>query len=205
MPDVKAEILEEAARIVNGARRAAYGTPENNFERIARFWQAYFENTGRPEAMVTAADVSPLMRLMKEARICESPDHRDSHVDLIGYTLTGAEINIRPEPEEIKIKRGALPFWRSGRSLAYYVEGGAVVGDAFEIVGWDRNGSLHHLTETPVEDLPPPMQIGDMVEVIEVPDPMDGPMKTVRFSHCNTGATFKGRHIASQLLVKSTL
>lgn len=92
-PDVKATIADEAKKIVTGARRSAYGKPEDNFERIARFWQVYFENTGRAEAKVTAADVSPLMRLMKEARLCETPDHRDSFVDLVGYTLTGAEIN----------------------------------------------------------------------------------------------------------------
>lgn len=93
VPDVKAALADEAKAIVTGARRSAYGTPEDNFERIARFWQAYFENTGRGDVKLTAADVSPLMRLMKEARLCETPDHRDSFVDLIGYTLTGAEIN----------------------------------------------------------------------------------------------------------------
>lgn len=92
-PDVKTAIADEAKKIVNGARRSAYGRPEDNFERIARFWQVYFENTGRPEAGITARDVSPLMRLMKEARLCETPDHRDSFVDLVGYTLTGAEVN----------------------------------------------------------------------------------------------------------------
>ena len=91
-PDVKTAIADEAKNIVNGARRNAYGRPEDNFERIARFWKAYFENTGRPIDL-TAADVSPLMRLMKEASLCETPDHRDSFVDLVGYTLTGAEIN----------------------------------------------------------------------------------------------------------------
>lgn len=93
MSDVKAAIADEAKAIVTGARRAAYGKPEDNFERIARFWQAYFENTGRGDVQITARDISPLMRLMKEARLCESPDHRDSFVDLVGYTLTGAEIN----------------------------------------------------------------------------------------------------------------
>jgi len=91
-PDVKVNIADEAKRIVSGARRSAYGSPENNFERIARFWQVYFINTGRDVA-ITAADISPLMRLMKEARLCETPTHRDSFVDLIGYTLTGAEVN----------------------------------------------------------------------------------------------------------------
>lgn len=92
-PDIKAEIADEAKRIVSGARRSAYGKPEQNFERIARFWQAYFENTGRGAVNITAADVSPMMRLMKEARLCETPDHRDSFVDLVGYALTGAEVN----------------------------------------------------------------------------------------------------------------
>ena len=89
---IKPYIADEAKRIVDGSRRAAYGTPEQNFERIARFWQAYFLNTGR-EVVITAEDVSPLMRLMKEARLCESPAHLDSYVDLVGYTLTGAEVN----------------------------------------------------------------------------------------------------------------
>jgi len=91
--DIKARIADEAKRIVSGARRSAYGTPEQNFERIARYWQAYFENTGRGSVNVTAADVSPLMRLMKEARLNENPDHYDSLVDLVGYALTGAEVN----------------------------------------------------------------------------------------------------------------
>ena len=97
-PDIKETIADEAKRIVAGARRGAYGKPEQNFERIARFWQAYFENTGRPEAKITAADVSPMLRLMKEARLCETPDHYDSHVDLVGYALTGAEVNKVKKP-----------------------------------------------------------------------------------------------------------
>lgn len=85
-------LMDEAKAIVSGARRSTYGTPERNFDRIALFWNAYFAATGR-DVELTAADVSPLMRLMKEARLCESPDHRDSFVDIIGYTLTGAEVN----------------------------------------------------------------------------------------------------------------
>ena len=40
-------VADTAKNIGSGARRAAYGRPEQNFERIARFWQSYFENTGR--------------------------------------------------------------------------------------------------------------------------------------------------------------
>jgi hypothetical protein len=90
--DIKEELATEALRIVNGSRRSAYGTPERNFERIARYWDAYFKNTGRA-VDITAADVSPLMRLVKEARLNENPKHRDSYVDIIGYTLTAAEVS----------------------------------------------------------------------------------------------------------------
>jgi hypothetical protein len=90
--NVKAHIADEAKRIVDGARRGAYGTPEDNFDRIARFWTAYMANTGR-EVMITAQDVSPMMVLLKLARLCETPDHYDSWVDTVGYALTGAEVN----------------------------------------------------------------------------------------------------------------
>lgn len=90
--NIKPYIADEAKRIVDGARRGAYGTPEDNFARIARFWEAYFWNTGRQIA-ISPEDVSPMMRLLKEARLCETPDHLDSFVDLVGYTLTGAEVN----------------------------------------------------------------------------------------------------------------
>jgi hypothetical protein len=90
--DPRSHIASEALRIVNGDRRGAYGTPEDNFARIARFWTAYMQNTGR-NVQITAEDVSPMMRLMKEARLCENPGHLDSHIDLVGYTLTGAEVN----------------------------------------------------------------------------------------------------------------
>jgi hypothetical protein len=85
-------IADRAKSLVNGDRQKAYGAPEDNFARIARFWTAYFHNTGR-NVEITASDVSPMMRLLKEARLCDTPDHADSHIDLIGYALTGARVN----------------------------------------------------------------------------------------------------------------
>jgi len=84
-------IANEAMTIVSGARQDAYGKPEDNFERIARLWTAYLQNIG-VEADLTAFNVAAMMRLMKEARLCANPNHRDSLVDLIGYTLCQAEI-----------------------------------------------------------------------------------------------------------------
>ncbi len=92
--DVKADIAAEAVRIVTGARRSAYGMPERNFERIARLWNAHLANRfhGLPEEVrLGPGDVAALMRLMKEARLAETPDHWDSYVDIAGYCLAGAE------------------------------------------------------------------------------------------------------------------
>lgn len=89
---LQTHVLEAAGKIVRGERNTVYGEPEDNFHRIALFWQAYFENTGRSGARVNATDVSALMRLMKEARLCNTPDHLDSFIDLIGYTLTGLRV-----------------------------------------------------------------------------------------------------------------
>ena len=107
--DIKAAIADEAKRIVSGERRKAYGTPERNFDRIALFWSAYKNlvlerDLQRPltpdeelAAVFTAKDVAAMMRLMKEARLIETPNHRDSYVDLVGYALCGAEIALDGE------------------------------------------------------------------------------------------------------------
>jgi len=90
--DIKTHLAAEAVKIVTGARRGTYGKPERSFERIARYWTARMQNTGR-DVVITAADVSPMLRLLKEARLDETPDHYDSHLDLIGYAIIGAEVN----------------------------------------------------------------------------------------------------------------
>lgn len=106
--DVKEDIASEALRIVTGSRRSAYGTPERNFERIARLWNAHLANRFHdlPENVRLApGDVAALMRLMKEARLAETPDHRDSFVDLVGYSLCGAEVAGIPGSDD------ARPLW----------------------------------------------------------------------------------------------
>lgn len=88
--DVESQsILDEAKSIVSGARRKAYGHPENNFQRIADLWAAYLRCAYPTfDVGVTREDVALMMILMKVARLIESPDHRDSLVDLAGYAAT---------------------------------------------------------------------------------------------------------------------
>jgi hypothetical protein len=103
--DIAADVLNEALNIVTGARRKTYGTPEDNFRAIADLWTVYLRKIGAdftdPEIRLSPADIAALMALMKIARLAESPDHRDSWVDLAGYAACGARcalIGCSPAP-----------------------------------------------------------------------------------------------------------
>jgi len=87
-------ILEKANSLVNGARQEKYGHATVNHDRIARLWNARLEE--KLMVPLTPADVTALMRLVKEARLIESPGHEDSLVDIAGY----AEVEFRLFEEE---------------------------------------------------------------------------------------------------------
>ena len=80
-------IFDEAKRIVYGDREKTYGDPNRNIRNIAAFWTAYLQTKYGPELVpeLDMYDVCSMMRLMKEARLINTPDHRDSLVDLAGY------------------------------------------------------------------------------------------------------------------------
>lgn len=83
----RSECLDKAKEIVNGARQENYGSPEENFARIAAFWTLYLQRH------ITPSDVAAMMCLMKLARIQNNPKHEDSWVDICGYAANGVEIN----------------------------------------------------------------------------------------------------------------
>jgi hypothetical protein len=86
-------LAREASTLVNGDRGNKYGHPLENHERIARLWNARLhEKLIEP---LTVEDVVSLMRLLKEARLIETPGHRDSLVDLIGYVMVEERIQRR--------------------------------------------------------------------------------------------------------------
>lgn len=72
-------ILAEAQSVIYGDREKTYGRPDKNLRLIASMWGTYL-NT-----IVTVDDVCMMMVLMKVARLKNSPDHRDSQVDIAGY------------------------------------------------------------------------------------------------------------------------
>ena len=81
----RSEILTEAKKCICGDREEDYGSPEDNFNRIAALWSAYFDKE------FTAKDVAMAMSLMKIARI-KAGTKSDSYVDLAGYAACAGEI-----------------------------------------------------------------------------------------------------------------
>lgn len=82
----RTELLNKALEIVNGARQENYGSPEQNFARIAAFWTLYLQRH------ITSADVAIMMVLMKTARLQNNIKHEDSWVDIAGYAANGVEV-----------------------------------------------------------------------------------------------------------------
>ena len=82
----RSEVLQTAEKMVTGQREQDYGTPENNFERIAGLWSVYLGFD------ISAVDVAMMMALLKIARIAAGSDKEDSFVDLAGYAACAAEI-----------------------------------------------------------------------------------------------------------------
>ena len=80
------ETLDNALKCVCGERQDQYGSPEDNFARIARLWTAYLGHD------VSSVDVAMMMGLMKIARIRTGTATEDSFVDLAGYAACGAEL-----------------------------------------------------------------------------------------------------------------
>ena len=63
-------------------RQKDYGAPLKNFTNIAKLWSVVLDKE------ITPLQVAQCMRMVKEARLINSPEHLDSLVDLVGYTKT---------------------------------------------------------------------------------------------------------------------
>ena len=85
-PTTRAAILDAAKKIVTGDREKQYGSPEDNFDVIARLWSTY---AGRE---FTPVDVAMMMTLLKVARIKTGHYKADSYIDACGYLACAAEI-----------------------------------------------------------------------------------------------------------------
>lgn len=95
------EILKQATDAVCTDREGQYGSPEDNFRRIADLWTAYWG--GYP---FEPKDVAMMMSLLKIARIATGKHKDDNYIDLAGYAACGGELGsleTAHEPDEIEI------------------------------------------------------------------------------------------------------
>ena len=79
-------ILGEASQLVYGDRQDDYGSPEDNFGRIARLWSVVlgFE--------VEMWQVALCMNQVKVARLVNQPAKIDSWIDGAAYMALGGEL-----------------------------------------------------------------------------------------------------------------
>ena len=89
------EIFANAINCVCGDREQDYGSPENNFDTIAKMWGAYLHNlpvnaSGHP--LIKEKDVAAMLALLKIARISSGHAKADNWIDLAGYAACGGEL-----------------------------------------------------------------------------------------------------------------
>lgn len=84
------DILMCASTLVDGDRRASYGDARESFDRLAALWSATLG------VQVTSAQVALCLTQLKISRLCVSPDHLDSWIDLAGYAALGGYVADTP-------------------------------------------------------------------------------------------------------------
>lgn len=92
LAQIPTSILSEASAVIYGDREQTYGHPAKNCETIAEFWNTYLKAAKNIEGGLTAQDVCVMMVLLKQARLANTPNHRDSLVDTAGYTALNERI-----------------------------------------------------------------------------------------------------------------
>lgn len=72
-------ITQEAHRIVHGPRRGVYGHPLDDYTKTSKLFSGILGVDVTPEQAILC------MIAVKMSRLVQSPDHRDSIVDIAGY------------------------------------------------------------------------------------------------------------------------
>lgn len=100
----RAETLDKAKECVCGHREQDYGTPENNFQIIANYWNVYLHSKCKKNPVLgyrlSGEDVAIMMALFKIGRITTGTGTDDSFVDTCGYLACAAECKTGRKPSE---------------------------------------------------------------------------------------------------------
>jgi len=84
----RAKVLDTAKGYVTKDRAADHGDMEDNFQRIALYWNAHLGLVD----FIKTEDVATMMALLKIARIHSNSSHMDNWVDACGYLACGGEV-----------------------------------------------------------------------------------------------------------------
>ena len=79
------ELLDEVRGTLHDRGRV-YGSSRTNHERISELWSGYLGD------YISPMQVSMCMLLVKVSRLTETPNHKDSIKDLIGYAAIYNEL-----------------------------------------------------------------------------------------------------------------
>ena len=77
-------VFDEVMDTICGPRLDTYGPPQESFQQIAEFWEAYLKR--RQPGPLQGRDVANMMQLMKISRNAVHRT-RDNIVDQIGYAV----------------------------------------------------------------------------------------------------------------------
>jgi len=105
LPDAKTpaplrtNLLAAAATTISGAREQEYGSKLQNFTQIAMLFQGTLATKLLPGARITPEDVALLMMQVKIARLAKSPDHKDSILDIAGYSGCYDELQLQRDAD----------------------------------------------------------------------------------------------------------
>lgn len=80
------ECLHAASQAIHGPREADYGSPTDNFQRIAKGWEVIFG------VDISPAQVALAMGWVKTCRLIHNPKSEDGWLDKAGYAACGAEV-----------------------------------------------------------------------------------------------------------------
>jgi hypothetical protein len=82
---LKENVAQEAMRLVFGDRSVTYSNPLSDFGRTKDIANALFK--GKLKEDFTEEDIALFMIGVKLSRLVNKPDHRDSLVDIVGYSV----------------------------------------------------------------------------------------------------------------------
>jgi hypothetical protein len=79
------KLLEEM-QVILSERGSVYGSSRTNHERISELWSGYLGD------YISPMQVAMCMLLVKVSRLTETPNHKDSIKDLVGYAAIYNEL-----------------------------------------------------------------------------------------------------------------